>query len=78
MEMEKPRLAPISNSPLDACRGRGKIGVPRRIRSNRTPRAAAPSRTATLLIASPSASTAAIASHETPTPTIILFLGHSD
>ena len=78
MEMEKQCLAPISSSPLDSCRGRGKIGVPRRIRSNRTPRAAAPPRTATLLIASPSASTATVAGHETPTPTIILFLGNSD
>ena len=77
MDAEKHSLPPISSSPLDSCRGRGKVGVPRRIRSNRTPRSAAAPRTATLLIASPAASSThcCAGGHETPTPTVILFLG---
>jgi hypothetical protein len=76
METEKHILAPISISPLDSCRGRGKVGVQRRIRSNRTPRAVV--RTAALLIASnPAVNTqqSCSSTHETPTPTVILFLG---
>lgn len=77
METEKHSLAPISSSPLDSCRGRGKVGVQRRIRSNRTPRATV--RTSALLIATPVASTSqGHGTHETPTPTIILFLGSTN